>query len=101
MGSVVQELGGEGAQHRGAAAAAGGADQDVRGFGVQVDGDGMPAGADADERGPLGQRLYLLAQAGGGEAQHLRERGLLHGAVFLFCAGPGEPAVLQGGDRVG
>ncbi|WP_158706443.1 MULTISPECIES: hypothetical protein [Streptomyces] len=87
VGAMVEELGGQGAQHRGAAAAAGGADQDVRGFGIQVDGDGPPGGADADERGSLGPRLYLLAQAGGAEAQHRRERGLLHGGVFLFCVG--------------
>ncbi|MFC9118093.1 hypothetical protein ACFTWN_32825 [Streptomyces sp. NPDC057092] len=73
------------------------ADQDVRGFGVQVDGDGAAGGADTDERGSFGHRLDLLAQVGGVEAQHRGECGLvLHGAVFLICAGPGEPGVLQG-----
>ncbi|WP_097968621.1 hypothetical protein [Streptomyces sp. or20] len=62
VGALVKELGGQGPQHGGAAAAAGGADQDVRRIAVQVDGNGPPGGADADEGGSLGQRLYLRAQ---------------------------------------
>ncbi|MEV7296656.1 hypothetical protein AB0N79_34295 [Streptomyces microflavus] len=89
VGALVEEVGGQGAQHGGAAAAGGGADQDVRGFAVQVDGDGLSGGADADEGGSFGHGLYLLAQVGVGEAEHREERGLLHGAVFLFCVVPG------------
>lgn len=48
----------------GRAAAGAAADQDVR-RGVDVDGDGPSVGADADQRCRDGQRLQLLAQAGG------------------------------------
>ncbi|MEU7650355.1 hypothetical protein [Streptomyces huasconensis] len=86
VGALVEELGGQGAQHGGAAAAGGGADQDMRAFGVQVDGDGAAVGADAYEGAPFGQRLYPLAQVGGGEAEHRRERVLRHGGgVPALC----------------
>ncbi|MEU4178225.1 hypothetical protein [Streptomyces sp. NPDC026589] len=56
---------GEEAQGRGAAAAGGGADQDTRGFGAQVNGDGPAGGADADQRGPFGHHLDPLARSPG------------------------------------
>ncbi|WP_190078689.1 hypothetical protein [Streptomyces daghestanicus] len=108
VAAVVQELGGEGAQDGRGAAAGAGADQDVRRSGVQVDADRLSVGGQTDQDQGVGQGLKLLADARVGQAQHLGEVGrgggvlLRHGAVFRFCAVPGEPGVLQDwGDRVG
>ncbi|MFJ4689377.1 hypothetical protein [Streptomyces sp. NPDC088789] len=56
------------------------------GFGVQVDGDGLSGGADADQGGALGQRLYLLAQVGGVEAQHQRDETVAELTAFKELA---------------
>lgn len=74
VGAVVQELGGQGAQDGRGAATGAGADQDMRGVGVQVDADRLPVGGETDQDQGGGQRFQLLADSGVGQTQR-RGRG--------------------------
>lgn len=96
--AVVKHLAGDAAQGHRLAAAGGGVDQDVRGVGVQVDGDDPAAGADPDDgRGllGLGHQLPRLGVFEGGLGRGLA--GLLHQQVRVAPGDvPGERHTLKG-----
>ncbi|MFE0772822.1 HIT family protein [Streptomyces sp. NPDC058861] len=102
--AVVEEPGHDRAQNGGLAAAGVGAgvgvggDQDVRGVVVQVDGDGLASGAEADERGGLGHGGEQVAHAGVGQAERGGRAVLLLDQDVGVASGqtPGEGGVLQG-----
>ncbi len=98
MRAVVDELAADGAQDGRLAAAGACGDQDVRGVGVQVDGDLLLARAEADQRRGLGHLREDLAYARVGQAELLgRGLALLDDDVRVPArALPGEGDVLQG-----
>jgi hypothetical protein len=96
--AVVEHLAGDAAQGRRFSSAGGGVDQDVRGFGVQVDGDDPSAGSEPDDRRGLLGLAHQLARLGVLE-EGLRRglAGFLHQHVRLTPGRvPGERHTLKG-----